>query len=173
MIRCYIADRRLDLIERNSRNGVEYIQLREKEMCSRDMIALARAALLRMEGTPSKLLINTRADVAIACGAHGVHLPSRSPAVREWRRILPHHVIGVSCHTPEDLAAADGADFVFFSPVFDSPGKGAPIGIAGLAEAVRLSPVPVLALGGITWENAEECLRAGVAGIAGIRLFQS
>ncbi|MDZ4800619.1 MAG: thiamine phosphate synthase [Bryobacteraceae bacterium] len=178
MIRCYITDRRhcsgdlLDRIEACAHEGVELIQLREKDLSAREMIALARAALGRVEGSLTKLLINTRADIAIASGAHGVHLPSGSASVAEWRRLLPHQLIGVSCHSAADVRTAADADYVLYGPVFETPRKGAPVGLDELGAVARLTAVPVLALGGITWENAQECIRAGAAGVAGIRLFQ-
>ncbi len=179
MIRCYITDRRtcpgelLDNIARVARTGVDYIQLREKDLSARELIAVTRAAVQQIEGTATKLIVNSRADVAVAAGAHGVHLPSDSIEALEWKRAFPGLVVGVSCHTPDDLASAAAADYLFYSPVFDSPGKGPPIGLEALAAATRLTAIPVLALGGITWQNAEECVRAGAAGIAAIRLFQT
>jgi len=180
LIRCYITDRLscprdlLDCIERNARAGVDYIQLREKDLDGRELIALAKAALVRLGGTTAKLLINERADVALASGAHGVHLRSRAILPAEWRRVMPGgFLIGVSCHTLDDLQQAEGADFAFYSPVFDSPGKGPALGLDALGEAARSTSIPVLALGGITWDNAVQCVRAGAAGIAAIRLFQN
>jgi thiamine-phosphate pyrophosphorylase len=119
------------------------------------------------------VVVNDRADVALAAGAHGVHLRSRPIRPREWRRILPAgFLIGVSCHTIDDIRKADGADYVYFSPIFESPGHGAPAGLEALRDAVRSAGVPVIALGGITWQTAGLCIEAGAAGIAGIRLFR-
>ena len=81
-------------------------------------------------------------------------------------------LIGVSCHTLEDIREAEGADYVYFSPIFESPGHGPPVGLDALREAVRIATMPVIALGGITWDNAKACMEAGAAGIAAIRLFQ-
>jgi thiamine-phosphate pyrophosphorylase len=181
LIRAYITDRialggiapLLDNIARNAGEGVDYIQLREKDLSGRELFDVTREALLRIGSTRTKLLVNDRADVAIAAGAHGVHLRSNSLPAREWRRILPpDFLIGVSCHTIEDITAAESADFVLYGPVFETPGKGPPIGLAGLADAAKHSAVPVLALGGITNQNLHLCLEAGAAGIAAIRLFQ-
>ena len=119
------------------------------------------------------VVVNERVDIALAAGAHGVHLRSRPISPREWRRIVPRQfMIGVSCHALQDIRDADGADYVYFSPVFESPGKGPPVGLDGLREAVRVASMPVIALGGITWESAPSCIEAGAAGIAAIRLFQ-
>jgi thiamine-phosphate diphosphorylase len=113
--------------------------------------------------------------VAIAAGAAGVHLPSGSPAARFWRR--PGFLIGVSCHTVEDVrqAEADGADYAVFGPVFPPLSKLPvlePRGIEGLSQAAAAVRIPVLALGGITSENIAACISAGAAGVAGISLFQ-
>ena len=80
--------------------------------------------------------------------------------------------VGVSCHTPPEVAqaAAEGADFTVFGPVFEKK-SAQPTGLDALREACR-EKIPVLALGGVTLENAESCIRSGAAGIAGIRLFQ-
>jgi thiamine-phosphate pyrophosphorylase len=120
------------------------------------------------------LLVNDRMDVALACGLDGVHLPADRPAPQSYRAVCERHmVIGVSCHTIEEVrrAAAEGADFALLGPIFSTPGKGPPIGLGPLKEAARES-VPVLALGGITLENARACMDAGAAGIAAIRLFE-
>jgi len=176
-----------------ARHGIHYIQLREKDLSPRDLESLAREAIrkLRIENRELRtaLLINSRTDVALATAAAGVHLPANdvSPAdVRKaWsacragapaREISPRNpLISVSCHSPAEVAqaAANGADLALFAPVFekkDAP-TTLPTGLDSLRQAC-LSQIPVLALGGITLQNAESCLRAGAAGIAAIRLFQ-
>lgn len=146
--------------------GVEYIQIREKDLSARELFQFTRAVVEARGSAASKILVNERADVAWAAGADGVHLPSRSP-----REILPGLLVARSCHTEQDVERAK-ADFVTFSPIFESPGKGRPVGLDALRKACQ-GPVPVFALGGINWENASACVEAGAAGIAGIRLFMT
>lgn len=168
-----------------ARAGVDYVQLREKDLCGRELGELAREAVrvVREAGSRTALLINSRTDVALATGANGVHLTSEDLAARDVREIweksftrgAPAPVVGVSCHSVEDVAraAADGASFAVFAPVFEK--KDAPqisrAGLERLREACR-EKIPVLALGGVTIENARTCLEAGASGIAGIRVFQ-
>ncbi len=174
-----------------TRCGVELIQLREKDLCTRELEALTRAAVrvvrenlpTRTEkgGPRTRLLINSRSDVALACGADGVHLRSDDitpPEVRKiWERAEhPEGVlISVSCHSAADVARASsaGADYAVFAPVFgkkDVP-QTIPAGLDGLRETCR-QKIPVFALGGITLGNAGACVDTGAAGIAAIRLFQ-
>ena len=182
------ASRRRQLLDRIAeavRCGVDYVQLREKDLATRELELLARDAVqrIRRETANSKLetalLINSRTDVAIAVGAAGVHLRSDdiSPdVVRDiWAKsgAAGRPIIGVSCHADSDVARAGGADFAVFAPVFekhDAPGTS-PAGLGSLRAACR-HKLPVLALGGVTLANARECLDAGAAGIAAIRLFQ-
>lgn len=184
MILYYITDRRqfagdiLSKISEAIAAGVDYIQLREKDLSARALEELA----LRTENQSliannlrTQILINTRADVAMAAGAQGVHLPAEEISPREVREIWRGRgspVIGVSCHDKDEVsrAAAEGADFAVFGPVFEKRNT-APIGLARL-ESVCKSSIPVLALGGVTLANALSCLDAGAVGIAGIRLFQ-
>ncbi len=168
-----------------ARCGVDYIQLREKDLSTHDLEIMAHeVAQLRTENQKLKtgLLINSRTDVALACGANGVHLRSDDISPAEVRTIWTHSgggalaTIGVSCHTRPEVAraAAEGADFAVFGPVFEkcTPGRNTrPTGLQALHEACQ-EKIPVIALGGVTLENAEACIRAGAAGIAGIRLFQ-
>ena len=190
MIRCYITDRRtlasgtlLDSIARNLAAGVEWIQIREKDLSARALFELVEAAceLPNPHGSPNgtRFIVNTRADVALAAGAAGVHLPSGSPPARVWRRTgsLTDLLIGVSCHSLEEVQAAedDGADYALFGPVFAPLSKSGldPKGLDALARATAAVRIPVLALGGVTRANTAACISAGAAGVAAISMFQS
>lgn len=129
-------------------------------------------------GSATRLLVNDRADIARAAGADGVHLTTQSLEAKVVRRAFgDDFLIGVSTHTLAEAQAArdGGADFAAFGPVFDTPSKrmyGPPVGLERLREAARaLSPFPLLALGGITRENAQDAMRAGASGIAAIRML--
>lgn len=188
------AARRQLLLQRISeatRAGIDYIQLREKDLPARELEELARQAIRILEDERLKtanrdvrtaLLINSRIDVALAVGAHGVHLRSDdiSPAdVRRMcsaRRDAPVRLtISQSCHHPNDVqqAAREGANLALLAPVFEKKDdqSAKPAGLEALRRACQYN-LPVLALGGITLTNAAACLEAGAAGIAAIRLFQ-
>ena len=197
--------RLLEKIAECAAAGIEMVQLREKDLEARELEELAYKAMAALRGSRTRLLINSRTDVALACGAHGVHLRAHDLRASEVRAIffqaislqaitlqaiaaqpvpatmqagaIP--VIGVSAHSAAEVASAEahGADFAVFAPVFDKRGETNPEGLEQLrlichrAEMAQ-PPMPVLALGGITLENAQRCLEAGAAGIAAIRLFQ-
>ena len=177
MKRYYITDRKsvggfrplLEVVRDQMHLGVDYIQIREKDITARELFEFTLAVLeTRAENRnhlPTKILVNSRLDVAIATGADGVHLPASAPA-----ETLPGLIIARSCHTLDEVTTAK-ADFVTFGPVFESPGKGSPLGLEQLRRACNLGK-SVYALGGVNWDNAAACLDAGSAGIAGIRLFQ-
>jgi thiamine-phosphate pyrophosphorylase len=176
-------ERLLEKISEAAGCGVDYVQLREKDLPSRELEALARdvVARIRASGSNAHLLINSRTDVALAVGAEGVHLRSRdvSPdAVRKiWRSVrgAAASIVAVSCHTEAEVVAAEksDADLAVFGPVFEK--QGAPeMGTTGLdlLRAVCRKKIQVLALGGVTAENAVMCRDAGATGVAGVRLFQ-
>lgn len=177
-------ERVLERVTEAASSAIDFIQLREKDLPAAQLEFLARAAVekVRSFGGPTRLLINSRTDVALAVGADGVHLRSKDVTPTDVRRIWRlagrknDPVIAVSCHTDPEVVAAkeQGADFVVFGPVFEK--KNAPATQATRLEQLAAScrhGIPVLALGGITIESAASCIQAGAAGIAGIRLFQS
>ena len=215
---CYITDRtqfrgdeptrRRELllkIAEAAKAGVDYIQLREKDLSAGELETLTREALkiirnespLRTENRErTYLLLNSRTDIALATGADGVHLRSDDIARTEVRQMLSldeqwerreqralpanHFLIAASCHTAGEILRAESeqADFAVFAAVFGKKISGGisapgaqPAGLAALREACP-AKIPVLALGGVTLENAASCLDAGAAGVAGIRLFQ-
>jgi thiamine-phosphate pyrophosphorylase len=233
---CYVTDRRslaaaesaeaqnilLQKIAAAAAAGVDWIQIREKDLSGKECSALTReamqlAASSAASAAPSargatvhatnsadseaarvpapsaseaararirtRILINDRLDVALATQAGGVHLGEQSLPPQEARRLAnslqreKDFLIGASCHSLEAAQAAErgGADYLFFGPVFATPSKaayGAPQGLERLAEVCRAVRLPVLAIGGITLENAAACVSAGASGIAAIRLFQ-
>ena len=168
-------------IAQAARAGIDFIQLRERDLPARELEALGREALgrVRFPGSRTRLLINSRVDVALASGAGGVHLRSRDIAPPEVRSIWHQAngpgepIVAVSCHSEiEVLAAAKaGADYAVFGPVFEKTAATEVLGLERLASACRQG-IPVLALGGVTVERASACIGAGAKGIAGIRLFQ-
>ena len=185
-ITCYVTDRRqlapplalLDGIARNLAQGIAWIQIREKDLPARDLFDLVRSVLALPNPGGSRILVNTRVDVALAAGAAGAHLPAGSPPAKTWRPLTPPgFLIGVSCHTADEVRAAesDGADYAVFGPVFAPRSKVSPLaprGLEELARAARAVRIPVLALGGVTSANLEDCLATGAAGVAAISLYQ-
>jgi thiamine-phosphate pyrophosphorylase len=204
---CYVTDRRslaasptatqtdvlLSRIEDAANAGVDWIQLREKDLSGKECAALTRESLRRAaqsstdKKSSTRIFLNDRLDVTLAERAAGVHLGENSIPVADGKRLVlqfsksavdeKNFPIGASCHSLESAEAAqrDGADYIFFGPVFSTPSKvsyGAPQGIELLAKVCESLAIPVLAIGGITLENAAMCIAAGASGIAAIRLFQ-
>ncbi len=183
----------LDKVELLSAAGVDWIQLREKDLSGKQSGSLAREALKRVSKRAdqskyaTRIIVNDRLDVALAEQAGGVHLGENSLPVEEAKRLLlsspasqtlaHEFLIGVSCHSLDAAksAAASGADYLFFGPIFATPSKaayGSTQGLDRLAAVCGSVSIPVLAIGGITLANASSCLSAGASGIAAIRLFQ-
>jgi len=200
---CYVTDRcslcgiesaeqretLLRKIASASAAGVDWIQIREKDLSGKDCASLTLEALQSTaksatnKAAPPRILVNDHLDVALSQKAGGAHLGENGLPLAEAKRLVDARggfhdfLIGVSCHSLEAAraAAAGGADYLFFGPVFATPSKaafGAPQGLEPLAEVCRAVSVPVLAIGGITVSNASSCLVAGASGIAAIRLFQ-
>jgi thiamine-phosphate pyrophosphorylase len=204
-ILCYVTDRKGLATAENDENeallkrvasaaaaGIEWIQIREKDLSGKQLSSFTRAAVAltkqinERDGTRARIIVNDRLDVARSEHSGGVHLGEHSLPVEDLRKWLATRpdlaegdkfLVGVSCHSVQAAAnaARGGADYIFFGPVFLTPSKaafGAPQGIERLCEACRSVRIPVLAIGGVTPENASSCVAAGAAGVAAIRLFQ-
>jgi thiamine-phosphate pyrophosphorylase len=199
-ILCYVTDRQslqkeagrsreavlAQHIENAARAGVDWIQIREKDLPTRKLMDLTHSAIRASDSTAAqrhtRVLVNDRVDVAWAAEAAGVHLGEKSLPIRVLVRAAQSSerttfIVGSSCHSLESAmtAAEEGADYLFFGPVFATPSKssfGAPQGIAKLAEVCAAVSIPVIAIGGITVQNARVCREVGAAGVAAIRLFQ-
>lgn len=170
--------------------GVNYIQLREKDLPSRELEHLARGALraVRENSERTCLLINSRSDIALACGVDGVHLPANEIVASEVRSLWGKcsnqtPIIGVSAHSPADVRQAmkENADFTVLAPIFEKQDTNAKAMGLDAVHAASLQiqttcssrSFALLALGGINLTNAGACLQAGASGVAGIRLFQT
>lgn len=159
-------------VEEALMGGVKAVQLREKDLSSRELYELAYAMRKLTARYNAKLFINDRADIALAVNADGIHLGGASLPVHRARRVIGNKkLIGVSCHNQMSATAAEeaGADFITFGPVFSTPSKvafGPPVGIAKLADVAKLLRIPVFALGGINRGNVHEPVAAGCSRIA-------
>jgi len=165
----------LDTVRMSVDEGIDMVQIREKGLSGRSLFELSKAAAEIRLGSSTKLLINDRADVALAAGADGVHLTSASLPTAVVRTKFPKgFMVGVSTHSGADIrdAMAAGADFAVFGPIFESPGKTTAQGAAKLSEVCQaVRPFPVLGLGGIVGTNCSSVIKAGARGVAGIRAF--
>jgi thiamine-phosphate pyrophosphorylase len=174
-----ITDRRvagdrsiLDVVRAAVQGGASVVQLREKTATTREMVELGQALheITRQAGIP--LIVNDRLDVALAIGAEGVHVGHDDMPVSLARRLIgPDLILGASPETLEEARQMerDGADYLGVGDVYGTPSKsdaGAPIGVEGLAEVIRAVSLPVVAIGGITLENAGPVIQAGAAGVA-------
>jgi thiamine-phosphate pyrophosphorylase len=202
---CYVTDRRalpvgktasallnkilLDTIRAGVAAGVDWVQIREKDLSTRELFGLVREVVLasgRPDSTHShsiKVIVNDRLDVALAAGAAGVHLGQASAPAREvvrWCRAgnaPADFLVGVSCHSLEGAQEAEnaGASYTYFGPIYETPSKipfGKPHGVEELAQVATAVRIPVIAIGGINESNAADCMRAGAAGVAAIRMIQ-
>jgi thiamine-phosphate diphosphorylase len=150
--------------------GIDVIQIREHDMASATVRDLTREMVAAAHGTPTRVLVNNRADVALVSGAHGVHLRDDGWAATRVRALHPAWIIGRSVHNVTTPEVVDGVDFVVFGAVFGSVGKPER-GVEALRTVVTSSPVPVVAIGGVTPNTAPQALAAGAAGVAAISLF--
>ena len=199
---CYVTDRKalaedkslpalLEVIRAAAAAGVDWVQIREKDLPARDLFTLVKEAVALASAHPGsirplsiKVIVNDRLDVALAAGAAGVHLGHASAPAREvidWCRAgnaPADFLVGVSCHSLEGAQDAEnaGASYTYFGPIYETPSKvpfGKPHGVEELAQVASAVTIPVIAIGGVNASNAAECLRAKPAGIAAIRMFQN
>ncbi len=181
----YITDRKscpIPLLE-NIRHAIEasvdFIQIREKDLSTRDLMSLAVQSATLASGYKTRGLVNDRLDIALTARLDGVHLAQSSVGsrlIRGWMS-SSEFLVGVSTHSIKEIRQAEdqGASFVTFGPIFHTPSKaqyGEPLGLAALQEAVQGARIPIIALGGIDSKNYQDCLTQGIAGIAASRLFQ-
>ena len=187
MIRHVVTDRRRfhlscdDLIQRVVRAanaGAAFVHVRERDLPDTALARLVRDMRSALAGTNARVLVNDRVDIAVGAGAAGVHLPADSVTASRIRQIVPaRFFVGRSVHTLDEIdrAVADGGcDYLMFGTVFPSSGKpdGHPVaGLEGLRAACARSPLPVIAIGGMTEARAAEVASAGAAGLAGIGMF--
>lgn len=154
--------------------GIALIQIRERDLEAAPLAALVSAVMACARGSATRVVVNDRLDVALACGADGVHLRGDSIPVADARRLAPApFLIGRSVHSAAEAAAAAGADYLIAGTVFPTASKPgvAVLGSDGLRTIVRASAAPVLAIGGVTLERFAEIAATGAAGIAAIGLF--
>lgn len=163
----------LDIARRATALGISLVQIREKQLTAKLLFELTLAAVESTLGSNTKILVNDRTDVALAANAHGVHLPEngiRTDVIRQ--NTPPKFLIGTSVHSLGRAieAGRQGASFILFGPVFITPGKDNPSGLEMLREVCEaVSPVPVVAIGGINGSNKDQVLEKGAAGFASIR----
>ena len=161
----------LDAVESALMGGVKTIQLREKDLSDYELIELGKKLRLLTSNYGTRLFINSRPDIAEQIGANGVHLTETSAHANEVKRNFPNLIVGVSTHSLEGahLAETQGADYITFSPIYETPSKasyGPPQGLDSLRQVTQAVRLPVLALGGITLHRVPECLEHGAFGVA-------
>lgn len=160
-----------------ARAGVDLVQVRERDLEGGELTRLVRRCVDAARGSSTRVLVNDRVDVALAAGAHGVHLPGHGVAAARVRAMVPRgFLVGRSVHDAREavgVVGEGGLDYLIFGTVFPTASKEGitPAGVFGLAAAVAAVPVPVLAIGGITLELAPQIARTGAAGFAAIALF--
>jgi thiamine-phosphate pyrophosphorylase len=164
--------RLIDVVEDALKGGVKGVQLREKDLSSRELYELAYDLRKLTAQYAARLIINDRVDIALAVEADGVHLGLNSLPIHRVRKLLGNsRLIGLSCHNQVNaiMAQENGADFITFGPVYYTPSKanyGKPVGVEKLESVSHLLDIPVFALGGIKKENIPEVIAAGATGIS-------
>jgi thiamine-phosphate pyrophosphorylase len=164
--------RLIDVVEDALKGGVRGVQLREKDLSSRELYELAYDLRKLTAKYSARLIINDRVDIALAVEADGVHLGLNSMPIHRVRKLIGNNkLIGISCHNQVNaiMAQENGADFITFGPVYYTPSKanyGKPVGVDKLEIVSHLLDIPVFALGGIKQENIPEVIAAGATGIS-------
>jgi thiamine-phosphate pyrophosphorylase len=155
--------------------GIDLVQIRERDLEAAPLTALVRAVLAAVHGSGTRVVVNDRLDVAVAAGAHGVHLRADSFPVGAARQVgPPGFLVGRSVHSVDEALAASDADYLVAGTVFPTaskPGQPMHLGVEGLGRIAAATRTPVLAIGGVTLDTAAAITRAGAAGIAAIGLF--
>lgn len=165
-----------------ARAGVDLLQIRERDLEARDLATLVTDVINVTRGTPTRVVVNDRLDVALACGADGVHLRGNSIPLAAARSLAPDgFLIGRSVHHVDEVDGASAADYLIAGTVFESASKAVDrrlLGVEGLRSIVRRSEeavkprrLPVLAIGGVTEDHMQAIARTGAAGVAAIGLF--
>jgi thiamine-phosphate pyrophosphorylase len=182
VILCAITDRRrsdpIAQAQRAAEAGIDLVQLRERDLDAASLASMAARMVREVSGSPTRIIVNDRLDVALACGAHGVHLRSDSIRASAARTLAPPgFLVGRSVHGVDDAAGAGSdLDYLIAGTVFATASKPQPplhslLGAAGLRDVAASVRVPVLAIGGITLDRIAAAARAGAGGIAAIGLF--
>lgn len=163
----------LDIVSVAVARNIPLIQIREKHLTAKLLFELTVKVVDITKGSRTRVLVNDRADIGVAAGADGVHLTSRSLSAEIIRKTFgSEFIIGASTHNIDEAMAAvrEGADFIVFGPVFETPGKSDAVGLSTLSKVCdKLKPFPVIALGGIDIENYRSTSDAGAKGFAAIR----
>jgi thiamine-phosphate pyrophosphorylase len=158
-----------------ARSAVDLIQVRERDLEGAPLAELVTLILKVTAGSGTRVVVNDRLDIALACGAHGVHLRHDSMPTEAVRRLVPEgFLVGRSVHSPGEAVAAGRVDYLLAGTVFPTaskPGAARTLGVDGLAEIVQAVAVPVLAIGGVTPDRFDEIASTGAAGVAGVGLF--
>ncbi|MGC4082428.1 MAG: thiamine phosphate synthase [Vicinamibacterales bacterium] len=156
-------------------DGIDIIQIRERDLEGRALAALVRAVMAAVQGSRTRVVVNERLDVALACGAHGVHLRGDSMAAADVRRLAPAgFLVGRSVHSESDVVQAGPVDYLVAGavwPTASKPDGHATLELSGLTRLVRAASVPVLAIGGVELESAASLREIGAAGVAAIGLW--
>jgi thiamine-phosphate pyrophosphorylase len=156
-------------------SNIDFIQVRERDLDAASLVRLAGDIVRVTRGSGTRVVVNDRTDVALACGADGVHLRHDSAPADAVRGIVPAgFLVGRSVHNVKDAIDAGAVDYLIAGTVFSTsskPGDAPLLGLKGLAEVVQTVAAPVLAIGGITRERLDEVAETGAAGVAGIGLF--